>query len=148
MDREPAQLDAGDAELTRRALPYAARSQVVRRLVMRDIAVRGDRLSPGEVIDMADDLLGCSARDDIFATREQLAPMDPLPCPVMLAWSGSDRIFPPGVNGARARTLFPQAEWRLLPGVGHCPMADDPALVARTIHEATERDQPATAAHV
>lgn len=125
-------------ELTRAALPLAARLRVVRRLAMRDNAVHGDRLSRGEFIDMADDLLGCDARDDLLGTSEQLAPMDPLPCPVVLAWSGSDRIFPPEVNGVRARALFPQADWRVLPGIGHLSMIDDPALVARTIRETAQ----------
>jgi len=105
---------------------------------MRDNAVHGDRLSASEFIDMADDLLGCTARDDLLGTTEQLAPIEPLPCPIVLAWAGSDRIFPPTVNGARARALVPHAEWRVLPGVGHVAMTDDPVLVARTIRQVTQ----------
>jgi pimeloyl-ACP methyl ester carboxylesterase len=37
----------------------------------------------------------------------------------------------------RFRALLPDAEFVLLPGVGHVPMPDDPALVARTILEFT-----------
>ncbi|WP_260860821.1 alpha/beta fold hydrolase [Mycobacterium tilburgii] len=32
-----------------------------------------------------------------------------------------------------ARELLPGATWTVLSGVGHNPMFDDPALVARTI---------------
>ena len=53
----------------------------------------------------------------------------------MLAWSGSDRIFPPAVNGARARELVPQAQYRELAGVGHVPMLDNPQLVEATIRK-------------
>lgn len=125
--------------LTRWALPALARSAVVRRFAMRDNAAHGERLTPAMLIDMADDLLGCTARDDLLATTDALAPLDPLPCPIMLAWSERDRIFPPLVNGAWARKLFPGAQWRLLPRVGHLPMLDDPALVAKTITESACR---------
>ena len=87
-------------------------------------------------MELADDLLGCAVRGDLLGTHDQLTPMDPLPCPVLLAWSAKDRIFPPDIYGAHARRLFPGAEWRLLGGVGHVPMLDDPALVAGTILDA------------
>jgi pimeloyl-ACP methyl ester carboxylesterase len=104
---------------------------------MRDTAEHGDRLTPAEVIDLADDLLACTASDDLLATVEQLAPLDPLPCPVVLAWSAYDRVFPPAINGKNARELVPQAEYRELPGVGHVPMLDDPELVASVILDTT-----------
>ena len=122
-------------QATRAILPLAARSRAVRRLAMRDNAEHGDRLTPVEMLDLADDLLGCSVRDDLLGTTEQLAPLDPLPCPVMLAWSGRDRIFPPAVNGARARALMPRAQYRELADVGHVPMLDNPELVAATIRD-------------
>jgi pimeloyl-ACP methyl ester carboxylesterase len=37
------------------------------------------------------------------------------------------------------RDLLPAAEFRVLPGVGHVPMSDNPDLVARTILDFTER---------
>lgn len=54
-----------------------------------------------------------------------------------LAWSQRDRVFPVAVNGAIARQRLPQAKFVVLPDVGHVPMIDDPALVARTIGEST-----------
>lgn len=121
---------------TRRLLPVAARSATVRRLALRDNAVHGNRVTPSELIDLADDLLGCTVRDDLLSTREELAPLDPPPCPVTLAWSERDRVLPLDRNGARARRLVPGARWVVLPDVGHVPMLDDPELVARTILEA------------
>lgn len=125
-------------EHTRQVLPVAARVPLVRRIALRDNVVHGNRLTPEEFVDLADDLLGCTARTDLLSSDEQLEPMHPLPCPVVLAWAARDRIFPPAVNGARARKLFPQAQYRILPDVGHVAMLDDPDLVARTILETTQ----------
>lgn len=122
---------------TRPILPTIARAAAVRRIALRDNARHGDRVAPADLVALADDLLRCAVRDDLLSTPEQLEPLDPLPCPVLLAWSGCDRIFPPAVNGARARELFPSATYRELPGVGHVPMFDDPALVAAAILDAT-----------
>ncbi|WP_259316248.1 alpha/beta fold hydrolase [Capillimicrobium parvum] len=69
----------------------------------------------------------------MLTTGEEVAPLDPLPCPVTLAWSGSDTLLPVEVNGAVARARLPDARLVVLPGVGHVPMIDDPEGVARTI---------------
>src|ERR1700712_276461 len=53
---------------TRRVLPVAARSAIVRRLALRDNAVHRDRVSAAELIDLADDLIGCTVRDDLLRT--------------------------------------------------------------------------------
>ncbi len=120
-------------EATRRGLPVLARVPMVRRIAMRDNAAHGNRLTAAELLDLADDLLGCTIRTELLATSEQLAPLDPSPCPVTLAWSGKDRILPMDIDGARARKLVPDALWTVLPDVGHVPMLDDPALVARVV---------------
>jgi len=122
---------------TRWALPLVAKNRYVRRFAMRENAVKGDRLTAEQLISMADDLLGCPARFDLLNTHEFLAPMKTLPCPIMLAWAERDRIFPVNVNGAKARSLIPNAEWRMLPKVGHVPMIDNPKLVADTILAST-----------
>ncbi|MAL97295.1 MAG: alpha/beta hydrolase [Alteromonadaceae bacterium] len=118
---------------TRWALPLASRLGVIRKFAMRENAVNGARVSSQELISMADDLLGCTAKYDLLNTTEAMAPLKPAPCPVLLAWAEFDRIFPPEVNGPIARELIPDAEWRVLPKVGHLPMLDDPELVAKTI---------------
>jgi pimeloyl-ACP methyl ester carboxylesterase len=118
--------------------PWMLRSRTVRRVSMRDIASHGDRLSAADALEAADDLLGCSIRDDILATTEQIAPLDPLPCPVTLAWSEADAIVPLATNGRLARARVPGASFVVLPGVGHVPMIDDPSLVARTILATTQ----------
>ncbi|QIS05716.1 alpha/beta fold hydrolase [Nocardia brasiliensis] len=119
--------------LTRTVQPLALQVPLVRRLGLSDIACRADRLTPSVVGQAARDLLDCTVIDDLLPTDEQIAPLDPLPCPITLAWSGRDAILPPEINGKIARERLPQAEFTVLPDVGHVPMFDDPALVARTI---------------
>ncbi|MCH0562523.1 MULTISPECIES: alpha/beta fold hydrolase [unclassified Streptomyces] len=52
--------------------------------------------------------------------------------PVTVAWGTRDRLLPRR-QGVRAKQLMPRARLVRLPGCGHCPMNDDPALVARVI---------------
>lgn len=118
-----------------RALPMTLlmRLAVVRRLVLRDVAEHGDRLSAAQTLEATRDLLGCTIAEDILPTDEEIAPLDPLPCPITLAWSGDDKLLPLEVNGPVARGRIPQARFVELAGVGHVPMIDDPESVARTI---------------
>ncbi|WP_067824758.1 alpha/beta fold hydrolase [Nocardia inohanensis] len=128
--------------LTRTVQPLAFQLPLVRRLGMRDIACHADRLTPSAALESARDLLDCAVTGDLLATDEQIAPLDPLPCPVTLAWSSRDAILPPQINGKIARERLPRADFALLPGVGHVPMIDDPALVARTILARTREHTP------
>lgn len=120
-------------QATRWALPALAHLGIVRKFAMKENAVDGSRLSREELIQMADDLLGCTAKFDLLNTTETIEPLHPAPCPILLAWAEADRIFPPRVNGVIARERIPGAEWRLLPKVGHLPMVDNPELVADTV---------------
>jgi pimeloyl-ACP methyl ester carboxylesterase len=60
-------------------------------------------------------------------------------CPVRIAWAERDKIIPERNYSARLRELVPNAEWTVLPGVGHVPMLDDPELVVRSILDVTSR---------
>ena len=120
-------------------LPLLARSAAFRRRAFIDAAEHADRIPPTEVVESADAVIGCVVAEELLATTEQLAPMDPLPCPVTIAWSERDRVLPLDLNGARAREVFPAAEFVVLPDVGHVPMFDDPRLVADTILARTTR---------
>jgi pimeloyl-ACP methyl ester carboxylesterase len=115
----------------------AVRSAEVRRLVFRDVAEHGDRLSPAQAVAAVDDLLGCDVIDDLLSTELELAPLDPVPCPTTLAWSGDDRILPLAVNGELARRRVPGARFVILPGVGHVPVSDDPEQVVAAILRTT-----------
>jgi pimeloyl-ACP methyl ester carboxylesterase len=85
-------------------------------------------------LEIIDDYLGCTVYNEIFSTdEEQIAPLDPLPCPITLAWSEKDAMLPVASYGPNARKRLPQATFEILPDVGHDPMMDDPSLVAHTI---------------
>lgn len=58
--------------------------------------------------------------------------------PVTIAWGTRDRILWP-TQARRAARLLPEARHVMLPGCGHVPMHDEPALVARTILETCEK---------
>jgi pimeloyl-ACP methyl ester carboxylesterase len=55
--------------------------------------------------------------------------------PVLIAWGEHDRMFPSPRYTDAWRRAAPHAAWRVLRGVGHVPMIDDPELVAQTILE-------------
>ncbi|CAN5401392.1 alpha/beta hydrolase [soil metagenome] len=67
--------------------------------------------------------------------------VDPLPAerdyPVRLVWCGKDRVLSLKSFGMPMLARLPGAELTLLPGVGHIPMFDDPAGVARQILDVT-----------
>lgn len=133
---------AAIARLTLPVAPAALQVGFVRRLAMRDIAEHGERLTAAQAVTAARDTVNCSATSDLLATTESVEPLDPVPCPITLAWSANDRIFPPAINGAIARARLPQAAYVLLPCLGHVPMIDDPALCARLIRTTAQRAGP------
>lgn len=120
-------------QLARPLAPMMLRSAYVRRQAMRGAAEHGDRLTAAQALNAIRDVAGCPAAEDPLRPSESVAALDPLPCPITLAWSANDKICPPDVNGATARERLPQANYLLLPGVGHVSMIDDPRLCAQTI---------------
>jgi len=65
----------------------------------------------------------------------------PAGVPVTIAWGTHDRLLPAGQADV-ARQRLPQARFVLLPGCGHVPMTDDPALVARVLLEGSTVPAP------
>ena len=122
-----------DARRWRRILPTLARSPHVRAHGLRENALHGARVRPRDFVASSDDVLGCSVAEDILATPETLAPLDPTPCPVTIAWARDDRILPLARNGERAKILVPGADFLVFDQAGHVPMFDDPQFVADTI---------------
>jgi pimeloyl-ACP methyl ester carboxylesterase len=117
---------------TQHLLPWLTHSASFRRQAMRDNAAHGERLTRQEFLWLTEDLLGCAAAEDLLATDESLLPMV-ANCPITLAWSELDRIFPIHRHGPIARERIQGARYLVLPRVGHVPMVDDPTLVAETI---------------
>jgi pimeloyl-ACP methyl ester carboxylesterase len=130
--------NAAMGRLARPLTPLVMKSAALRRRVMRDVAWHGDRISAAHAVELADDGLGCTIFNEILVSDdERVAPMDPLPCPVTIAWGERDALLPVEMYGRTVRERLPQATFEILPDVAHVPMLDDPELVARTILAAT-----------
>lgn len=120
--------------LMRPITPLLMKSPGMRRRVMTDATLHGDRLSYQRAIEITKESAACTVTDDIFNNAdEHVARMDPLPCPITIAWAEKDRILPVGLCEAIARDRLPSATFTVLPGLPHNPTIDDPELVARTI---------------
>lgn len=121
------------------ALPHAEwlfRSPLRRKLSFAIAMAHGDRVPAAEAVQM----LRASVECPQYFTILEAAERDGMPrdfegvdCPVLLAWPQKDRLLTIRRYSGRLRRLIPHAEWRVLPGVGHAPMHDDPLLVAQTI---------------
>ena len=123
--------------LMRPVLPLMFRSASVRRRALRDLAVHADRLTPAQAVAITDDSLVCTVFDDLSADEWHIAPLDPLPCPITVVWSENDTVLPMAEFASALSDLLPHATFKVLAGVGHVPMIDDPHLVSRTILGAT-----------
>jgi len=58
-------------------------------------------------------------------------------CPLRIVWGTADRLLPWPRAAAGYRQAFPNADWVVLDGVGHCPQLDVPAEAAQLIIGAT-----------
>ena len=120
---------AAMSRLSRPVAPLIFRSAIVRRLSLRSInvACHGDRLPANQAVQAVQDTVACTVTNEVFSTdEEQFAPLDPVPCPITLAWSEKDSLFPVATYGKVARERLPQATFKILPDVNHVPMFDDP----------------------
>jgi pimeloyl-ACP methyl ester carboxylesterase len=114
---------------------------VLRRMILRLMAERGDQLSAIQIDEVFADMAGCGILNDLLAGARQRGPMVPferLECPVRLAWGIRDRMLPFMRYGAPMLSALPGADLVLVPDVGHVPMIDDSALVGRMILDFVE----------
>lgn len=120
----------------------------LRRLVLRDVCVHGERFSAAQAAAIVRGAYECGIWADLTAAIERDGPAAPfdVDCPVRIVWGTRDRVLPHGRYSQRFRTLVPDAEFVELAGLGHCPMVDDPELVARMVLEVTARSGQATPA--
>jgi pimeloyl-ACP methyl ester carboxylesterase len=131
-----------------RASLVAARPRL-RRLALRDVMRRGERVPRADALGLIEASLGCTiAERAIAALRADhgltLENLDRIACPVLLATPQFDRILPPDLHAPRLRREIPGVEAVVLAGCGHVPMWDDTQLVLRTIVEFVERHASAT----
>ena len=125
--------------LDERLAPHAER--LVRRPGMRRLLFGRSmrhpvRLSPAAAAARIRASAGCTIYWELMEAMLRDAPprwLGEVDAPVLLCWPEHDRLLPVRGHSEPFRELLGGAEWRELPGVGHAPMADDPALLSRTI---------------
>ncbi|MBV7696520.1 alpha/beta fold hydrolase [Streptomyces sp. TRM70350] len=110
-----------------------ARPAVGRTLLTSTIYARPGRRSPEAVV--AETLALARAQgfsETLRSGRDVQFTDDITGIPVTVAWGSRDRLLVPR-QGIRAKYVLPKARLIRLPGCGHVPMNDDPALVARVL---------------
>ncbi|GAA4337159.1 alpha/beta fold hydrolase [Streptomyces venetus] len=110
-----------------------ARPAIGRTLLTSTIYARPGRRSPEAVI--AETLALARAQgfsETLRSGRAVQFTEDIVGTPVTVAWGNRDRLLIPR-QGVRAKGVIPGARLVRLPGCGHVPMNDDPALVARVV---------------
>ncbi|MFF6987007.1 alpha/beta fold hydrolase [Streptomyces sp. NPDC010273] len=110
-----------------------ARTAAGRTALTSTIYARPGRRSPEAVVAETLALVNAPGFDDTLRAGASVRFTDDLPgIPVTVAWGTQDRLLLRR-QGVRAKRLMPRSRLVRLPGCGHCPMNDDPALVARVI---------------
>ncbi|MFF2200695.1 alpha/beta fold hydrolase [Streptomyces sp. NPDC058145] len=110
-----------------------SRSAAGRTALTSTIYRRPGRRSPDAVVAETLALAGATGFDATLRAGTTVRFTDELPgLPVTVAWGTQDRLLVRR-QGVRAKTIIPHARLVRLPGCGHVPMNDDPALVARVI---------------
>ncbi|MFJ8467936.1 alpha/beta fold hydrolase [Streptomyces swartbergensis] len=110
-----------------------ARPAIGRTLLTSTIYARPGRRSPEAVV--AETLALARAQgfsETLRSGRSVQFTDDIVGTPVTVAWGNRDRLLIPR-QGLRAKSVIPRARLVRLPGCGHVPMNDDPALVARVV---------------
>ncbi|MGW6981779.1 alpha/beta fold hydrolase [Streptomyces sp. NPDC054932] len=121
-----------------RALPLPAvrrlsRSAVGRAALTGTIYARPSRRPAEAVVAETLALRDATGFEDTLAAGGSVRFTDDVPgLPVTIAWGSRDRLLLRR-QGVRAKHTVPGARLVRLPGCGHVPMNDDPALVARVV---------------
>ncbi|MFD7876281.1 alpha/beta fold hydrolase [Streptomyces sp. NPDC059766] len=110
-----------------------ARTAAGRTALTSTIYARPGRRSPDAVVAETLALAHATGFDATLRTGADIRFTDDIPgIPVTVAWGTRDLLLVRR-QGVRAKQIIPRARLVRLPGCGHCPMNDDPALVARVI---------------
>src|SRR3954451_3488486 len=98
--------------------------------IRRSTRSRTAYLAAARLNELCQDTVRCTVTNELFSTdEEQIASLDPLPCPITIVWSVKDSLLPVAIYGKIARERVPQATFTILPDVNHMPMIDDLDLV-------------------
>jgi pimeloyl-ACP methyl ester carboxylesterase len=75
--------------------------------------------------------------EDVFKTMRdgsgRVVDLDRVQVPTLIAWGEKDRLLPMDRHAGRFRTEIPGVQFRVLRGLGHTPMWDDPGQIAELI---------------
>ncbi|MFD8415109.1 MULTISPECIES: alpha/beta fold hydrolase [unclassified Streptomyces] len=97
------------------------------------IYARPARRSPAAVVAETLALREATGFEETLAAGRSVRFTEDVPgLPVTIAWGSRDRLLLPR-QGVRAKHVVPGARLVRLPGCGHVPMNDDPALVVRVV---------------
>ncbi len=130
------------------ALPTLLGNPVTRTAMLGQLVARPWRMDGEAALDHMTLLLdapgfeACATAFEryVFHDAEQLRGVS-----VTIAWGDHDLLLLTRQR-ERARTVMPWASHVALPGCGHAPFSDDPALLARVLAEGARRRAPAAAA--
>ncbi|MCX4992497.1 MULTISPECIES: alpha/beta fold hydrolase [unclassified Streptomyces] len=110
-----------------------SRSAAGRAVLTSTIYARPGRRSPDAVVAETLALAHAEGFTETLRAGTTVQFTDDIPTlPVTVAWGTRDRLLVRR-QGIRAKQIIPRARLVRLPGCGHVPMNDDPALVARVI---------------
>ncbi|MFG3346420.1 alpha/beta fold hydrolase [Streptomyces sp. NPDC048018] len=110
-----------------------SRSAAGRTVLTSSIYARPGRLSPEAAVAETLSLRAATGFHQTLAAGRTVTFADDVPdVPVTIAWGSRDRLLLRR-QGVRAKHAIPGARLVRLPGCGHVPMNDDPALVARVV---------------
>jgi pimeloyl-ACP methyl ester carboxylesterase len=124
---------------TRPLAPVLARSLTGRAVVFSAIVSRPGRLSPEQALgDITSFVAAREAINLILTEIHNFTGQVPEGVPVTVGWGSRDRLlFPRQARLVKAQ--LPDARLVRLPGCGHVPMTDDPALVADVLLRGSAR---------
>jgi pimeloyl-ACP methyl ester carboxylesterase len=131
-------MQAAGAQLQRYG-PALCRHTAGRALAYGAVVSRPSRMTAEQAAGDITAFVGArNALEAILAEMTPFTSQIPDGIPVTIAWGTKDRLLPPPqVLVAKAR--LPQVRIRPLPGCGHVPMTDDPALVADVLLQGSGR---------
>ncbi|MCB5169399.1 alpha/beta fold hydrolase [Streptomyces bambusae] len=133
---------AGARALPRPALEVLARSSAGRAVLTGTIYARPGRRAPEDVVAETLALRGATGFTQTLSAGGSVNFTEDVPgLPVTIAWGSRDRLLLRR-QGVRAKRTVPGARLVRLPGCGHVPMHDDPALVSRVIADTARAAGP------
>jgi pimeloyl-ACP methyl ester carboxylesterase len=126
------------ARATSRAALAALAAPAVRRVLLRDMAVRGDRVPTRLARHLVHAFASCDVQELFEATRlpdgtlPRLEHPEQIDVPVLLIWGDGDTIATRDQMD-RYRTQLPNVQYLELAGTGHCPQLEVPDRIADAI---------------